>query len=72
MSVSVSLNTLNRVLTAHGYAIKKSSLTPTSEQKLRKELTVSPQTNQKFVRAAGVPTFTVYTESASRFYVPRC
>jgi superfamily II DNA or RNA helicase len=70
--MSVSLNNLNRVLTAHGYAIKKSSLTPTSEQKLRKELTVSPQTNQKFVRAAGVPTFTVYTESVSRFYVPRC
>lgn len=70
--MSVSLNNLNRVLTAHGYAIKKSSLTPTSEQTLRKELTVSPQMNQKFVRAAGVPTFTVYTESASRFYVPRC
>ena len=70
--MSVSLNSLNRVLTAHGYAIKKSSLTPTSEQKLRKELTVSPQMNQKFVRAAGVPAFTVYTESASRFYVPRC
>jgi superfamily II DNA or RNA helicase len=70
--MSSSIQTLNRVLTSHGYAIKKSSLTPTSTQKLRKELTVSPQMNQKFVRAAGVPAFTVYTESPTRFYVPRC
>lgn len=69
--MSTSLNSLDRVLTAHGYAIKKSSLTPTSTQRLRKDLTVSPQMNQKFVRAGGLPSFTVYTESASRFYVPR-
>lgn len=68
----MSLNTLDRVLTARGYAIKKSSLTPTTTQKIRKELTVSPQVNQKFVRAGGLPIFSVYTESASRFYVPRC
>ncbi len=70
--MSNSLANLNRVLTAHGYAIKKSSLTPTSTEKLRKELTVSPTMNQKFVRAAGVPSFTVFTESSTRFYVPRC
>jgi superfamily II DNA or RNA helicase len=70
--MSQDLQSLERVLTSHGYAIKKSSLTPTSTQRLRKELTVSPQVNQKFVRAAGLPSFTVYTESASRFYVPRC
>jgi superfamily II DNA or RNA helicase len=28
--------------------------------------------NQKFMRAAGAPSFTVYTESPTRFYVPRC
>ena len=67
-----TLKELNRVLTAHGYAIKKSSLTPTSTQKLRKDLTVSPTLNEKFVRAAGLPSFTVYSESATRFYVPRC
>ena len=67
-----TLNSLNRVLTAHGYAIKKSSLTPTSTQMIRKELTVSPQVNQKFVRAGGLPSFTVFTESSTRFYVPRC
>jgi superfamily II DNA or RNA helicase len=70
--MSSSLANLNRVLTAHGYAIKKSSLTPKATETLKKELTVSPTMNQKFVRAAGVPSFTVYTESSSRFYVPRC
>ena len=66
-----TLNELNRVLTAHGYAIKKSSLTPRSLQSLRKELTVAPIINQKFQRAAGPASFTVYTESPTRFYVPR-
>ena len=67
-----SLNDLNRVLTAHGYAIKKSSLTPRTTQSLRKDLTVSPVTNPKFQRQAAVQSFTVYTESPSRFYIPRC
>jgi superfamily II DNA or RNA helicase len=67
-----SLNELNRVLTAHGYAIKKTSLTPRSTQALRKDLTVAPVTNPKFQRQAANPAFTVYTESPTRFYVPRC
>jgi superfamily II DNA or RNA helicase len=66
-----SLNDLNRVLTAHGYAIKKSSLTPRTTQTLRKDLTVSPVTNPKFQRQAATQSFTVYTESPSRFYIPR-
>jgi superfamily II DNA or RNA helicase len=65
------LNTLDRVLTAHGYAIKKSSLTPRTAQTVRKQLTVSPHTNTKFAKAI-TPSFTVYTESATRLYVPRC
>jgi superfamily II DNA or RNA helicase len=67
-----TLNNLNRVLTAHGYAIKKTSLTPRSTQSLRKELTVSPITNPKFQRGAQTASFAVYTESPTRFYVPRC
>ena len=67
-----SLNDLNRVLTAHGYAIKKSSLTPRTTQTLRKDLTVSPVTNPKFQRQAVTQSFTVYTESPTRFYIPRC
>jgi len=66
-----SLNDLNRVLTAHGYAIKKSSLTPRTSQNLRKDLTVSPVVNPKFQRGGAQP-FTVYTESPTRIYVPRC
>jgi superfamily II DNA or RNA helicase len=67
-----SLNDLNRVLTAHGYAIKKCSLTPRTTQSLRKDLTVSPVVNPKFQRQAGPGAFTVYTESPTRFYIPRC
>ena len=61
---------IDRILTAHGYAIKKSSLTPRSTQKLRKDLTVAPLTKGK---ARGPDTsFTVYMESPTKFYVPRC
>ena len=67
-----NLNDLDRVLTAHGYAIKKSSLTPVSTQKLRKDLTVSPIGNPKFQHIQTGQPFTVYTESATRFYIPRC
>ena len=67
-----SLNELNRVLTAHGYAIKKTSLTPRTVQSLRKDLTVAPVTNPKFQRQGTNPAFTVYTESPTRFYIPRC
>lgn len=65
------LNALNRVLTAHGYAIKKASLTPRATQKLRKDLTVQPQVAAKFAMAAGPGAFSVYTESPTRFYLPR-
>ena len=67
-----NLNELNRVLTAHGYAIRKTSLTPRSTQNLRKELTVAPITNPKFQRAGPSAAFTLYTESPTRFYLPRC
>lgn len=67
-----TLNELNRVLTAHGYAIKKSSLTPRTIQTLRKDLTVTPVTNPKFQRQGTTQAFSVYTESPTRFYVPRC
>lgn len=66
-----TLNDLNRVLTAHGYAIKKSSLTPRTVQTLRKDLTVSPVVNAKFQRQQGQSAFALYTESPTRFYIPR-
>lgn len=64
------VKSLSRVLTAHGYAIKKTSLTPRRIQALRKDLTVAPQTSPKFMKGAN-QAFTVYTESPTRFYVPR-
>ena len=64
------LKSLDRVLTAYGYAIKKSSLTPRRVQNLRKELTVSPTVAFKFAKQATQP-FAVYTESPTRFYLPR-
>jgi superfamily II DNA or RNA helicase len=64
------LKSLDRVLTAYGYAIKKSSLTPRRVQHLRKELTVSPTVAFKFAKQAVQP-FAVYTESPTRFYLPR-
>ena len=60
---------LNRVLTSRGYAITKSSLTASQQQKIRQSLTVTPTTNSKF--AVGGKPFAVYFESATRFYLPR-
>lgn len=58
------------VLTTHGYAILKSSFTREQLDKIRNDLTVKPQTIQRFG-----PTldneFPVYLESATRLYLPR-
>ena len=58
------------VLTTHGYAVLKASLTPEKEAQIRKELTVKPVTQARF--AAMVDNeFPVYLESATRLYLPR-
>ena len=66
---SQDIQTLDRVLTTKGYAIRKDSLKPEEEAMIRKELTVSPLTNEKFGKFAD--SFTVFGESSTRFYVPR-
>ena len=66
---TIPVKDLNRVLTAKGYAIKKSWLTKEQTTELRKELTVSPITHAK--AAVGTTAFPIYMESTSRFYVPR-
>ena len=66
------METLSRVLTSRGYAVRKSSLTKEEEQLIRKELTVSPQSlvaSSRFASAA--KPFAVYYESQERFYLPR-
>jgi superfamily II DNA or RNA helicase len=64
-----SLNDYARVLTSRGYAIRKDTLTPQEQQKIRQELTVAPKTMAR-ASVAGKP-FTVYYESPQRFYLPR-
>ena len=64
-----SLQSLNRVLTARGYAIRKDFLSEEKKQDLRRQLTVAPQVLEKYNR--GAESFPVYQESAQRFYVPR-
>lgn len=58
----------DRILTLKGYSIKKSSLQPAILEKLKKDLTVKPLSNQKFAKA---PSFTIYAESPERIYIPR-
>jgi len=65
----MSLQDKDRVLTAKGYAIKKSFLTDVQVQGLRSELTMTPKVLDKFQK--GVASFPIYYESKTRFYVPR-
>lgn len=64
-----SLNAYARVLTTRGYAIRKDSLTTEQQQRLRKDLTVAPES--KSMRGPQGQPFTIYYESPLRFYVPR-
>ncbi len=60
---------LDRVLTAKGYAIKKAALTPQQIAELRKALTVAPKVMDKFQKT--VASFPIFAESKQRYYVPR-
>lgn len=62
---------MTSVLTTHGYAVLKSELTKDQETKIRKELTVKPQTQQSRYDALADNEFGVYLESATRLYLPR-
>ena len=65
----MSLADVSRVLTHKGYAIRKDSLTPQQTEKIRKELTVAPKAATRF--APPPDSFTIFSESPSRFYLPR-
>ena len=65
----MSLADVSRVLTHKGYAIRKDSLTPQQMKKIRKELTVAPKAATRF--APPPDSFTIFSESPSRFYLPR-
>lgn len=58
-----------KVLTHLGYSIKKSMLTKEQDDKIRKELTVSPKQMGRYAgKADSWPTF---QESVARYYLPR-
>jgi len=64
------LQACNRVLTHIGYAVRKDSLTDKQSEKIRKSLTVAPATASGRFAKQG-ESFTVFQESASRYYLPR-
>lgn len=65
----MSIQDKDRVLTAKGYAIKKSYLDEVQTAGLRSELTMSPKVLDKFQK--DIQTFPIYYESKTRFYVPK-
>jgi superfamily II DNA or RNA helicase len=65
----MSIQDKDRVLTAKGYAVKKSFLNEIQTQGLRSELTMAPKVLDKFQK--DIQNFPIYYESKTRFYVPR-
>lgn len=65
----MSIQDYNRVLTAKGYAIKKTFLTEVQVQELRSDLTVAPKVLDRFQK--DILNFPIYAESKTRLYVPR-
>lgn len=62
---------MTSVLTTHGYAVLKTGLDAELAAKIRKELTVKPQSQQSRYNAMADTEFPVYLESATRLYLPR-
>ena len=65
----MSIQDKDRVLTSKGYAIKKTFLNEIQTNGLRSELTVAPKVLDKFQK--DIQNFPIYSESKTRFYVPR-
>jgi superfamily II DNA or RNA helicase len=65
----MSIQDKDRVLTSKGYAIKKTCLNEIQTNGLRSELTVAPKVLDKFQK--DIQNFPIYSESKTRFYVPR-
>ena len=65
----MSVQDKDRVLTAKGYAIKKTFLNEIQINGLRSDLTVAPKVLDRFQK--DIQNFPIYSESKTRFYVPR-
>jgi len=64
----------DRYITRRGYTIKKQSLSPKEEEKIRKELHVQPFEKQRYMMekfGTLPPSFKVYLESANKLYIPK-
>ena len=59
----------SKVLTIRGYSIAKDTLTEGQRAHLEKELLVTPNVPKGY--AAGIAPFKVWTESPTRYYLPR-
>ena len=59
---------MTSILTVKGYSILKTALSAVQFNELKKELTVLPVVAPQY--AAGASPFTLYMESATRWYVP--
>jgi superfamily II DNA or RNA helicase len=58
----------SKVYTPRGYSVEKSAFTPAEVEKIRKALVVTPRVPKSY--AGAVRPFSVFLESASRFYLP--
>ena len=61
--------TANKILTAKGYSVLKSSLSAEQITTLTTDLFVKPRVLEKY--AKGTTGFAIYMESTSRYYVPK-
>jgi superfamily II DNA or RNA helicase len=59
------------MLTRRGYALAKEGLSPEKERKILKELNVAPVVPMNARRFGPPPTFRIYAESLTQYFLPR-
>jgi superfamily II DNA or RNA helicase len=64
------MNTMSKVITSKGYAIRKSILTVAERSRIEKELRVSPIVHRSYQGAEDL-SFRIFRESPERYYLPR-
>ena len=64
------MNTMSKVITSKGYAIRKSILSEAERSRIEKELRVSPIVHRSYQGAEDL-SFRIFRESPERYYLPR-
>jgi superfamily II DNA or RNA helicase len=59
------------MLTRRGYAVAKEGLSPEKERQIQKELNVAPAVPMNARRFGSPPTFRIYAESLTQYFLPR-